>query len=149
MSAMSPHGSCHLYRYFDSDGLLLYIGISFDFAYRLIQHQAKSIWFCDIARIDIEKYSTRQQALHAEAEAIEAEKPIYNRRGKDRSAKRAAAKAKHTIATRERRRRAGVIPRHEYEQNSISRAAPWEALGINRRTWYRNRKIARQQSTTE
>lgn len=37
------------------------------------------------------------------------------------------------------RRRAGAIPRQEYEANSLSNTKPWEAEGISRRTWY-NRK---------
>jgi transcriptional regulator with XRE-family HTH domain len=32
------------------------------------------------------------------------------------------------------------MPRAEYEANSIARAAPWEALGMSRATWYRKGK---------
>lgn len=32
------------------------------------------------------------------------------------------------------------IPRAEYEANSITRAQPWEALGMSRATWYRKGK---------
>jgi hypothetical protein len=35
------------------------------------------------------------------------------------------------------RRAKGATPRAEYEAKSVSRAKPWEALGISRRTWYR------------
>lgn len=35
-----------------------------------------------------------------------------------------------------------AIPRAEYEANSITRAAPWEAMGISRRTWYNHGKPA-------
>ena len=38
---------------------------------------------------------------------------------------------------RARRRRHGAKPRAEYEATSISKAKPWEALGISRRSWYR------------
>ena len=31
-------------------------------------------------------------------------------------------------------------PRAEYEAKSISRAKPWEALGMSRATWYRRGK---------
>ena len=31
-------------------------------------------------------------------------------------------------------------PREEYENNSISRAKPWEDMGISRATWYRRGK---------
>lgn len=33
-----------------------------------------------------------------------------------------------------------AVPREEYEANSISRAKPWEALGMSRATWYRKGK---------
>ncbi len=32
------------------------------------------------------------------------------------------------------------IPRTEYEASSITRAKPWEAMGISRATWYRKGK---------
>ena len=35
------------------------------------------------------------------------------------------------------RRAKGATPRAEYEAKSLSRARPWEAAGISRRTWYR------------
>lgn len=33
-----------------------------------------------------------------------------------------------------------AVPREEYEANSISRAKPWEAMGMSRATWYRKGK---------
>jgi uncharacterized protein YjcR len=33
-----------------------------------------------------------------------------------------------------------AIPRAEWEANSITRAQPWVALGISRRTWYNHGK---------
>lgn len=33
-----------------------------------------------------------------------------------------------------------ALPRAEYEANSISRAKPWDSMGISRRTWYRHGK---------
>jgi predicted DNA-binding transcriptional regulator AlpA len=33
-----------------------------------------------------------------------------------------------------------AVPRAEYEANSITRAKPWEALGMSRATWYRKGK---------
>lgn len=33
-----------------------------------------------------------------------------------------------------------AVPRDEYEANSISRAKPWEAMGMSRATWYRKGK---------
>jgi len=38
-----------------------------------------------------------------------------------------------------RRRSRGARPRADYETNSLTRAKPWEAEGVSRRTWYRRR----------
>lgn len=53
--------------------------------------------------------------------------------------RRARARAKE----REQRRASGVQVRAEYEAQSISRTKPWEALGISRRTWYRQQERER------
>ena len=37
-------------------------------------------------------------------------------------------------------RRYWALPREEYLANSISRAKPWESLGMSRATWYRKGK---------
>lgn len=56
----------------------------------------------------------------------------------------AARKKRRRKLERERRmtnrRNKGAKPRIEYERNSISRTKPWEADGISRAQWYRNRK---------
>lgn len=47
------------------------------------------------------------------------------------------AAERHRERDTARRRAAGATDRQTYEDNSISRQRPWEALGISRRTWYR------------
>jgi hypothetical protein len=43
---------------------------------------------------------------------------------------------------KERKRRAkGALPRERYLANSLSRQSPWEAAGMSRATWYRQRKM--------
>ena len=45
--------------------------------------------------------------------------------------------------SKERQRRArGAKLRSEYEGNSVSRAKPWEAFGISRKTWYKRQKTS-------
>lgn len=70
---------CELYRHFGKTGELLYVGISASSAARLSQHKNASGWFGEISTITIERFATRKDAEHAEALAISAEKPIYNR----------------------------------------------------------------------
>ena len=67
-----------LYRHFDRDGRLLYIGISLNAIARLAEHRDTSHWFSQIARVEIEPYPTRKAALAAELEAIRTENPLYN-----------------------------------------------------------------------
>jgi hypothetical protein len=67
-----------LYRHFDGEGRLLYVGISLSPTYRLSQHRVSSSWFVRISRISVEWFHNRDTALEAERRAIKAEKPEYN-----------------------------------------------------------------------
>lgn len=67
-----------LYRHFDKSGVLLYIGISSSATARAVQHHNGSRWADLIARIDVEHYDTREEALAAESAAIKTEKPPFN-----------------------------------------------------------------------
>jgi len=70
--------STDLYRHFDSNGNLLYVGISLSTLNRLGQHRDNSHWFNTISSVTIEKYNTRKEALIAEKKAITKEKPLHN-----------------------------------------------------------------------
>jgi hypothetical protein len=54
--------------------------------------------------------------------------------------KKARVRVRKTTTERARQRRAGAVERVEYEAGSLSKAKPWEAEGISRRTWYRRQK---------
>jgi predicted GIY-YIG superfamily endonuclease len=68
---------CCLYRHFDKDGKLLYVGISISVIQRLSQHR-RSRWFGEIASITIEKFPSRRDAARAEMVAIRKECPRFN-----------------------------------------------------------------------
>jgi excisionase family DNA binding protein len=68
----------HLYRHFDSDGALLYVGVSLNAVARLAGHETFSHWFDRIARVEIEHFPNREAALSAEKEAITTESPKCN-----------------------------------------------------------------------
>lgn len=70
-----------LYRHFNKDGDLLYIGVSLSPFYRTKQHQ-KAPWHDEIATIKLEHYPDRISALEQELAAIKSENPLYNKRGK-------------------------------------------------------------------
>lgn len=67
-----------LYRHFDADGKLLYVGISLSAITRLRQHREISPWFNQIRRVDIETHPDRDAAMNAEAKAISEESPKFN-----------------------------------------------------------------------
>ncbi len=67
-----------LYRHFDKDGRLLYIGESCRILDRVLQHEKDARWFKEIVSITLEHFPTRLAARVAEKPAIAAEKPLYN-----------------------------------------------------------------------
>lgn len=71
-----PHA---LYRYFDPVGTLLYIGCSLEPFSRLQVHHTIQDWWRDIATVKIEWHPDWYAARRAEAVAIVAEVPRYNR----------------------------------------------------------------------
>src|SRR5437868_2611784 len=71
----TPHA---VYRVWDLDGDLLYIGVSRQPVKRVPNHKQKG-WGQLIARVELAWYETWSEAAKAEATAILAEKPLYNR----------------------------------------------------------------------
>ena len=66
-----------LYRYFDENDDLLYVGISKNPVSRIQQH-ATNDWIRRVRHIELEWFDTRSEALAAELIAIERERPEYN-----------------------------------------------------------------------
>lgn len=69
----------YLYRAFDSDGQLLYIGISGQWHQRLHQHEKTSDWIEKADYVKIERFADRQAVSEAEQLAVITEKPLYNK----------------------------------------------------------------------
>ena len=67
-----------LYRLYDAEGDLLYVGITDSPRYRFIQHAGDKAWWHLVSRKEIEWRDNRSEALHAENEAIAHERPRYN-----------------------------------------------------------------------
>ncbi|MFE9738848.1 DUF6907 domain-containing protein [Streptomyces sp. NPDC006477] len=71
-----------LYRLYDADDRLLYIGITKNLEQRWTGHRyspTSSKWWPDVVRKAIEWHPTHEAADAAETAAIEAEDPLYNR----------------------------------------------------------------------
>lgn len=67
-----------LYRLYDKDGALLYVGVAQSLLARMNQHRLNARWFRDVVRVDVQHFDNRGDALAAETEAIETENPRYN-----------------------------------------------------------------------
>jgi excinuclease UvrABC nuclease subunit len=66
-----------IYRHFDKDGRLLYVGMSISVLARTRAHK-RSVWFEQIARIEIQHFPTKLQAVKAERLTIANERPMHN-----------------------------------------------------------------------
>lgn len=78
-------------------------------------------------------YETRQRLGITTIGSYDADKRERRRRRKERDREAKAFK----------RRQQGAKTRAEYEAASISKAKPWEAEGISRKTWYKRQKAAK------
>lgn len=69
-----------VYRYFNAEGALLYVGSTKSPAARHSQHGSRSPWAGSIAVQTVDWFETEEAAAKAERLAIAAEKPLYNSR---------------------------------------------------------------------
>ena len=77
---MAPFpGRTALYHIYDASDLLLYIGISENFDRRWQEHAKAQPWWDEHQWMRVYWYDTRKEAEKAEALAIEAETPKYNK----------------------------------------------------------------------
>lgn len=67
-----------LYRLYDADNQLLYIGITHNPEQRWTGHAFDKPWWPDVARKDLEWYDNRALAEAAEVAAIRTERTLYN-----------------------------------------------------------------------
>jgi predicted GIY-YIG superfamily endonuclease len=88
-----------LYRMFDDEGRLLYVGQTSGLPRRLDQHRSGRPWWGEVATVTVEHFDRANDVFKAEQQAINTEAPLYNvplstasRRGWiDRLARRDAA----------------------------------------------------------
>jgi DNA-binding transcriptional regulator YhcF (GntR family) len=68
-----------LYRFFDADNRLLYVGVSEFPWFRWKTHKACVSWWEVTHHITLEHFQYREQALAAEKAAIQTDRPVFNR----------------------------------------------------------------------
>lgn len=73
-----PYPGQTLYRFFDSAGVLLYVGVTDEVATRWRTHAKTRPWWIQVATITLEHHASRAAVLDAELAAIKAERPLYN-----------------------------------------------------------------------
>jgi excinuclease UvrABC nuclease subunit len=69
-----------LYRFYDAENRLLYVGVALNFIHRLAYHMCKhhNDW-CELAdTVKLQRFASREEALDAEEVAIRDERPMYN-----------------------------------------------------------------------
>jgi predicted GIY-YIG superfamily endonuclease len=75
---------CAVYKYYNIAGKALYFGNAYDPEERAKQHAGSKLWYSHIdhTRTKIEWYANKKEAEAAETEAIKAEHPIHNVKGR-------------------------------------------------------------------
>jgi hypothetical protein len=68
-----------LYRHFDGEGALLYVGISLTAVQRLREHREDSAWYRTVVRVELQWFENRLDAIRAEKTAIATENPKHNK----------------------------------------------------------------------
>jgi hypothetical protein len=64
----------------------------------------------------------------------------------DKAERQTRRKERKRLREQARRRAAGAKSRAEYETQSISKAKPWETIGMSRASWYRRQRQTRETS---
>jgi len=73
-----PDRRCFVYRFFDAEGRLLYVGSTFWLRDRLSCHRRNSPWFELAERMESDEYVNEQTARFMESLAIATEAPLFN-----------------------------------------------------------------------
>lgn len=107
-------GPTALYRMYDADDQLLYIGITCNKAARWDAHRRNSPWWKLVARKELTTYPDRSAALTAELAAIRAEKPLHNVASHPSKPSRHV----HLVLTEERAAKLRALAKHRGRGNS-------------------------------
>lgn len=74
-----PIGKYYVYRYFDKNAALLYVGVTKNFAMRMRENEQKQYWFAETQLTTVESFPEELAAKNAEWLAISEEQPAYNK----------------------------------------------------------------------
>lgn len=109
--SLEPNGY-HVYRLFDREDRLLYVGITSVLKTRIKQHHDEKAWADEIARLEHENGYTRTEALLRESQLIRDLKPVHNEaRPLDKDQRITAYAWKHKLPSDTRRELFTYAPR--------------------------------------
>jgi hypothetical protein len=74
----TPEAQHVLYRHWDKDGQLLYVGMTNNPPRRLTSHRAKAEWWAQVSWTSYQKFSSRPALKAGETRAIKTENPRWN-----------------------------------------------------------------------
>jgi hypothetical protein len=106
-----------LYRFYDADDRLLYVGITEHLAHRTRDHRHGALWWDDAVRSTLERFPSRPEAKSAESRAILTEDPLHNK------AERPVTKVSCVVRPKKRRSDALVTVDAELHRLAKARAA--------------------------
>lgn len=69
---------CYVYKHFDADGEVIYVGQSCNPMVRTARHQGSAEWFPQVRNIEIMSFASKGEACRVEAELIKDLKPRFN-----------------------------------------------------------------------
>jgi excinuclease UvrABC nuclease subunit len=76
---LAPVGDPHsVYRFYNADGELLWVGCTANLFSRLLSHRSGSPFHTQIASVQLEHFDSRTEARAAETAYIETLRPAYN-----------------------------------------------------------------------
>lgn len=76
--ALAKTYRCALYRFYDADRALLYVGISCNLPNRWDWHRCRTTWYSTARFVAVSFYPERRDALRAESATIRAQSPAFN-----------------------------------------------------------------------
>ena len=74
----NEHREHYVYRLFDAEDTLLYVGVTFMPGNRFNQHRREKYWWDQVVRKEFEVFENRSAAREAERVAILSEGPKHN-----------------------------------------------------------------------
>lgn len=125
---MTDSSPTTLYRLYNADGGLLYVGIAGNPGRRFEQHRQDKPWWGSVANIRLEHFPTRDAASEAELKAIRTEHPQHNIVGREMPTVRIGGFTRWLSKQRNRDDRVGDFARDVKDDPLWKNPQSWDYL---------------------